>query len=131
MNVCGPNSTSSKVIAITIGTIKYCYNIQFVSAKLNKLQLKSNLSYVYLGLMSCIGYSPCLLNLFVSLRSELIFAQPTTNKTAIRFMLFNSNKSELDGLVWLIAANWRLIPKSLNQMKPKPNQSKHQLAAPE
>ena len=72
-----PNNTSSKVIAITIGTIKYCYNIQFVSAKLNKLQLKSNLSYVYLGLMSCIGYSPCLLNLFVSLRSELIFALTT------------------------------------------------------
>jgi len=29
-----PNNTSSKVIAITIGTIKYCYNISFISRHL-------------------------------------------------------------------------------------------------
>ena len=28
-----PNNTSSKVIAITIGTIKYCYNIFTIKSK--------------------------------------------------------------------------------------------------
>ena len=54
-----PNNTSSKVIAITIGTIKYCYNIYFnlsssKQAKFNQIKRSEALLFwIELALPAC------------------------------------------------------------------------------